>query len=290
MALLIGIAKENVCDVRHMYEFDGKKIFTKRGFFDKGLQKSTYHPKGMEDVVHEHVPEGCRMDSVDRPKPLVFVTATLGTEPFLLRNYEPNQENPQQPGSSNATVCESARATSAAPWYFQPAKINDRIFLDGGLVANNPTDLAYWQAIEMWKECPIECIVSLGCGDEKEVETPEKTGLSSELGSFFGELATTTKRAHNRVANAVQSGRDAASRQLLKYFRLNPKMSRVKPVDLDSTQKEDMEYLRMETEEFIANTPIELIQWQDLSPPGQPAPLSSPECSLWRALADPAEA
>jgi patatin-like phospholipase/acyl hydrolase len=49
-----------------------------------------------------------------------------------------------------------ARATSAAPTYFEPVLANykeneDLAFIDGGVFANNPSILAYCEAKEIWK-------------------------------------------------------------------------------------------------------------------------------------------
>jgi predicted acylesterase/phospholipase RssA len=39
-----------------------------------------------------------------------------------------------------ATICQAARATSAATTFFEPASIGARRFADGALGANNPVD------------------------------------------------------------------------------------------------------------------------------------------------------
>ena len=46
--------------------------------------------------------------------------------------------------SFNCTVCEAARATSAAPTFFPVTRINDRFFIDGGLGNNNPSFAIYY--------------------------------------------------------------------------------------------------------------------------------------------------
>lgn len=42
--------------------------------------------------------------------------------------------------------------------------------IDGGVIANNPTDIALQEAESLWPTKPIGCIVSLGTGQGKEKE------------------------------------------------------------------------------------------------------------------------
>jgi patatin-like phospholipase/acyl hydrolase len=62
-----------------------------------------------------------------------------------------------------------ARATSAAPTYFPPLRLQDesggeRVLVDGGLVANNPVTLAFFDALERAAEGRDAVVVSLGTG------------------------------------------------------------------------------------------------------------------------------
>ncbi len=64
-----------------------------------------------------------------------------------------------------------ARATSAAPTYFSPARIfardaTSRHLVDGGVFANNPSMCAYVEGVKLWPEKPIRdyCMLSVGTG------------------------------------------------------------------------------------------------------------------------------
>ena len=54
--------------------------------------------------------------------------------------------------------------TSAAPTFFDPIRIRNEIFVDGGFGCNNPVEFVYNEAREMWPNREIGCIVSLGTG------------------------------------------------------------------------------------------------------------------------------
>lgn len=59
------------------------------------------------------------------------------TAPVFLRSYT-SFSDPPPDDLRKIKVWEAARATSAAPGYFQPMKIGKWTFVDGGLLANNP--------------------------------------------------------------------------------------------------------------------------------------------------------
>ncbi len=65
----------------------------------------------------------------------------------------------------NYRLFDAAMATSSAPTYFPVYKIGSSSFIDGGISANNPADLACSEAIGQGiKECNIN-LLSLGTGD-----------------------------------------------------------------------------------------------------------------------------
>lgn len=65
---------------------------------------------------------------------------------------------------------QAARATSAAPTYFEPAKLSSEssddyfALVDGGVCANNPAMCAYAEARSIWPEEADLLVVSLGTG------------------------------------------------------------------------------------------------------------------------------
>lgn len=49
-------------------------------------------------------------------------------------------------------IWEAARATSAAPSFFGPIKIEGRKFGDGALNANNPVRQVWWEAKDLFRD------------------------------------------------------------------------------------------------------------------------------------------
>ena len=69
-----------------------------------------------------------------------FVTATFehaanNRGPVILRSYKNKREGSELP---SIKLWQAARATSAAPSYFEPIKVGEYRLVDGGLGANNP--------------------------------------------------------------------------------------------------------------------------------------------------------
>ena len=140
-------------------------------------------------------------------EPKVFVVASSREEtsdqfhPHLFRNYEPakrSKEVLRQTGSNGGEVWEVARATSAAPMMFSPVTIEDEQFVDGGLCANNPIDLAMKEAQDIWPGRKIGAILSLGCGgQDKSDDAGLWEGLMGKLKkSTIQNTLTGTYQAH----------------------------------------------------------------------------------------------
>ena len=67
-------------------------------------------------------------------------------------------------------IWEAARATSAAPTYFRPANIAGHWFVDGGLVANDPSMAALTEAAALFGGTEnINMLLSVGSGHRESV-------------------------------------------------------------------------------------------------------------------------
>ena len=78
--------------------------------------------------------------------PFLFLVATAEDEeedtyPHLITNY--------RQGDECWPVWLSVQASAAAPGYFPPVCVQGKEYVDGGLVANNPTMIAIEQALSL---------------------------------------------------------------------------------------------------------------------------------------------
>jgi predicted acylesterase/phospholipase RssA len=136
----------------------------------------------------------------------------------LLRSYPPKRDLLTL--YRETKIWEAARATSAAPTFFEPISIGStgRVFGDGATGANNPI-------VEMWKEavdiCEGEdlndnlcCIVSIGTG----APTLKKFGTSAkEVAESVVRIATETEE----TANDFNHTHPELNREPRRYFRFS---------------------------------------------------------------------
>jgi Patatin-like phospholipase len=136
----------------------------------------------------------------------------------------------------SARIWETARATTAAPTFFEPIMINGVTYGDGGTGWNNPTAEAIAEAYKIWPTRPIGCLLSIGTGLEKSIQLNYTEDASSEgvakrllqalapMGSFHIEVAkycvaslTSCEKIHRDVSEQF---RDRVVAHV-NYFRLD---------------------------------------------------------------------
>src|SRR2546421_1388203 len=97
--------------------------------------------------------------------------------PYLFRSYEhltryrfsPFELNPGR--AHEVPLTDVAKATTAAPTYFEHHTINGEEFLDGGFGANNPTSHARVEIIQMsdGADDAVALAVSIGTGKSRSI-------------------------------------------------------------------------------------------------------------------------
>ena len=145
------------------------------------------------------------------------VVATLqqaSGHPILLKNYVSNRNSQFEEFS----IAQAARATSAAPGIFDPAKMEilgvEEEFVDAGMGYNCPIILVMDEAFQIWGKRPFGCILSIGTGVQSE--RPVGRDLLN-LGKKCAEMATNA----DLIADAYRQRLETEENPLLDvYFRL----------------------------------------------------------------------
>ena len=139
---------------------DAKKIF-KKNIFNVISKGEKYDSKGIETVLGTKLENYCLKDAVN---PVLIPSYDMESRNTVFFNNYDNKFN-------NTYLKDVARATSAAPTYFEPYRINgSRTFVDGGVAVNNPAMSAYVEVIKLLKKSEIDpnskriVVVSLGTG------------------------------------------------------------------------------------------------------------------------------
>ncbi len=131
--------------------------------------------------------------------------------PYLFRSYDNLHRNAdptkrlldRNPGlADNNRIWQVARATSAAPTYFKPTKIDGIEYLDGGFGANNPCSEMYDEVRRMNNgsdDC-VDIIISVGTGKNPQGRF-KGTGLERYVGflHFAAKWASESEEAHQQM-------------------------------------------------------------------------------------------
>ena len=231
IALAIGTCDFSLVDCEELYKlmardiFDAQTAILKVGaFFEK--QQSMYSSTKLEHVMKvvfgSDTPIPVVEDTAECTRRKVFVVASkfnvIPESCFLFRNYTPVSSTFE--GTSDAKLWEAARATSAAPIYFTPTQVGEMFLRDGGLQANNPSELLF---DEFGTEA-LGLIVSLGTGQSVGTSRADLFQTTPELILDFLELLTQSHLSHNRTRNRC---RDHA----IPYLRFDPILKDPIPMD-----------------------------------------------------------
>jgi len=152
------------------------------------------------------------------------------SKPLRLRSYGVSNEE-----SLKCTIVQAARATSAAPTFFEPVKLDVGVTLrDGGLLNNNPLDelISEVTTKREFSGKQIACIVSLGTGIMKPKIQGDRLAAVAQS---CVDIATNTETTHKKFKER-ECG--AGGRFRNKYFRFNVAQG-VQDVTLEEWQAMD---------------------------------------------------
>lgn len=178
--LTLGLSMPNALtprEVVELYRARAAEIFPPGRFAAAGAMKQAFTVKfdaaPLETLLLDLFGETRLGDC--RNNLLVAAYDTDHRSPFFFKSYNTRvcRERPHLCGESgqyrNFLLRDVARATSAAPTFFEPARVTatdgkQYTLVDGGLVANNPALAAYVEARKIYRNARKYIIVSLGTG------------------------------------------------------------------------------------------------------------------------------
>lgn len=242
-------------DLAQLYEQQGPKIFA-RGLWHKlrslgAIGEEKYPAKGIDGVLQQ------------------FFGSTRLSEslvPAIIPAYEIERRVPflfkSQAAARNAThdfpMWQVARATSAAPTYFEPARLENGksgdyfALIDGGVYANNPALCALVEAMVQFPAARSFLVCSLGTGVVAR-------RFAFEDAKNWG-LARWAKPVLEIVLDSVSATVDHQMRQLLhrdQYLRLQPALQKGEET-LDAISARRIRDLRLAAESLVADRAREI--------------------------------
>jgi hypothetical protein len=234
-----------------LYEKRGPEIFhtstlqkIASGF---GLLDEKYSSKSLEKVLADyfgHVPLSAALTKV-----LVSAYDIQSREPFFFKSWR--EEN------ANVEMRLAARATSAAPTYFEPALITAagsmRALVDGGVFINNPAVSAYAEARKVFADENEFIVVALG------------TGLATQPLAYKDArnwgLAGWARPVLDVVFDGVSDAVDYQMKYLIEedYFRFQTDLA-IASHDLGDATAANIDALKLEAEKLIQTNRVKLDQ------------------------------
>jgi uncharacterized protein len=237
-----------------LYETEGGKIFSipvwHRIYSAAGVLEEKYPSEGIEEVAKEYFGEVRLAQAYKEVMVTAYEIEKRGPWFFKRRHaQDPNKKG------YNHYMREVARATSAAPTYFEPLQLTvgsegNLAFIDGGVHSNNPAMCAYVEAMKIHPEEKDFLVVSLGTGElTRNMPYEEVRGWG---------LALWAQPILNVVFDGVADTVDYQLRELLsteegetrRYYRFQTVLDIGKD-DMDDASRTNIAALKVKAREII---------------------------------------
>jgi len=239
-------------DMVALYETQGARIFYRSPWRAirtvGGALDEKYPTEGVESVLEEYF--GDTMLSEALTNVMVTSYEIEQRAPFFFKSTKAKLN-----ASDDYLMRQAARATSAAPSYFEPVQIRKKTatntFVDGGVVANNPAMCAYVEARKMFPGTENILVVSLGAGD---LTRPLPYAEAKEWG-----LAQWLAPLFSLVMDGMSDSVDYQMRQLMpsvkdeprSYYRFQATLTEGSD-DIDDATRTNIRVLKMITQDLIS--------------------------------------
>ena len=151
-----------------LYESEGEKIFDRsvwhRLYSVGGLAEEKYPSEGIEEVAKRYFEDVRLAEALTEVLVTAYEVEKRG--PWFFKRRHARDDTSE---GDDFLMRDVARATSAAPTYFEPIQLTwgpngQRAFIDGGVHSNNPAMCAYVEARKIYPEEDV-LVVSLGTGE-----------------------------------------------------------------------------------------------------------------------------
>jgi patatin-like phospholipase/acyl hydrolase len=230
-------------DLIGLYESEGPEIFhrslLKRVTSVDGYVDERYDDAGLDAALGRYH-DGTKLSEAVTD---VFITAyeIERRQAFFFRSSRAHIDP-----AYDFTFVDAARATAAAPTYFEPARVRDvagadsYALIDGGVFALNPAMVAYAELAAAGRAADIDLVVSLGTGSHTR-------RLAYEQVRGWGQLAW-ARPLIDVVFDGLAETVDFELGQLMpegRYVRLQIELTEAGD-DLDDASDRNLEALRRE--------------------------------------------
>lgn len=235
-----------------LYENDIRNTYTTRHsdlvFFkhqSNGVLSTKYDGTGKTELLSTTY--GNRtLGSIEYP--MAILTATINGDPVLFNTWSPEY--------NKIKLKDVVNASTAAPVYFPPVRINGTYYIDGGTVSNDPVLAGIFMAKKKWGNDVKLAVLSLGTGKASDINIVDHENHPLQFGllRWLSEgLITILTRSNDTLFDDVIPliiGKD-------NYLRINSTVVG----NLDDTSCNMKEALSKNAEEIWRHYKIPIVEW-----------------------------
>ncbi|MCG7997343.1 MAG: patatin-like phospholipase family protein [Candidatus Thiodiazotropha taylori] len=270
-----GQAMYAASELVRLFESDGRHVFSSRRqsllkellFTKLGSNRAPYkNTKGLKGVLNKYFEK-------------TYLSEAL-TE-VMIPSYDIERRIPLYFSSSYAkknrdfdhAMRNVARATSAAPTYFEPkqlfSKSKSMAMIDGGIFANNPALSAYIEAKTLWPGLSDDnyVVVSIGTGQHSPpilVNQTRHWGLRHWATKILDvTFDSVSESIHSQMQHLLPPLSDDGTLMNQRYFRFQVNLEK-KNTALDNASEGNIKELRLKAERLIRDRKQELLQLSNL--------------------------
>jgi uncharacterized protein len=248
----LGLSKDNgqgnpqyaAKDLVNLYEKEGKNIFPKSLWQNVstmgGLANEKYSRQGIDTVLANYF--GADLLGSCLTKTIVTTYDIANRQPLFLKSWKPEHHS--------IKAADAARATSAAPTYFEPVKMvvngENKVLIDGGIFINTPSVSAYVEALRIFPDEKEFLVVSLGTGELNRpisYDDAEDWGVVEWLNPLLSCVFDGVCDAANYQMSLLLEGN---------YYRLQTRLDQAAD-DMDNVSDQNMKALKAEAKTLLNN-------------------------------------
>lgn len=252
-----GQAKYAATDLVKLYQENGSTIFSKdtwkRIQSAGGILDEKYSQAGLESVLEKYFGD---TELKDVLSDVLITSYDLETRrPFFFKSMKARKD-PKR----NHLVRFAARATSAAPTYFEPfmLKTDDKYtyysLVDGGLFANNPAMCAYAEVTKMDKRDLL--FVSLGTGEMSSQTIEHEKARNWGVMEWIKPLIDVMMDGNSDTV-AYQLDQIIGAQASSDYYRIQARLTK-DSAEMDNVKESNMRKLKIIGDETIADASKEI--------------------------------
>ena len=250
-AIIAGAAVSDIpmTDIVELFETETPYIFRRR-WYRIPLFLSKYPNQKLAQIIAKHIPA---TPLGEIASPLMITSSEIAkSEVHIFRSNYGSRDSEIAPTSKDVNLRDAILASCAAPTFFAPKSVGNFLLADGGLWANNPSTVAFTEALSVFgKEAQEVRMLSIGTGHSVNMYH-NRRGWGFITGWGGAKLTS--------YVMTLQSQASARTAKLLlkeNYLRINPEidfweLDTLTQLDnLKSLAERDFEKYAAEIEAFI---------------------------------------